>query len=114
VNKLRWYLFDFSGRASILQMWITFAAYFIVGIPLFVLLGAVVKPELAWVVPLIGLVPVAWLKIAVGIKRLHDLGYPGTYLLLGLIPLVNLFLLQLYLKPGVVEPNQWGAKAKGW
>lgn len=48
--------------------------------------------------------------IMLGIRRLHDLDKSGWFLLLGLVPLVNvIFMLYLWLAPGTVGANRYGA-----
>ena len=49
-------------------------------------------------------------SIMLGIRRLHDLNKNGWFMLLAFVPLVNLvFALYLYLAPGQVGENQYGA-----
>ena len=48
--------------------------------------------------------------IMLSIRRLHDLGKSGWFLLIALIPFVNLiFAFYLWLMPGTVGWNQYGA-----
>ena len=48
--------------------------------------------------------------IMLSIRRLHDLNKSGWFLLLGLVPLVNvIFILYMWLAPGTVGVNQYGA-----
>lgn len=47
--------------------------------------------------------------IAVGVRRLHDMGKAGTMLLLCLIPFVGLIVLYWMCQPSV-EDNQYGPK----
>ena len=49
-----------------------------------------------------------WLSIALGVRRLHDIGRKGTWLLLGLVPFGNLVLLYWLVQPSSVETNEWG------
>ena len=48
-----------------------------------------------------------WLSIALGVRRLHDIGRKGTWLLLGLVPFGNLVLLYWLVQPSSVETNEW-------
>ena len=53
-------------------------------------------------------------NLSVSVRRLHDVGKSGWLLLLWLIPLLGwLYLLYLYLQPGIVGPNAYGADPKG-
>lgn len=48
-------------------------------------------------------------SIMIAIRRLHDLNKSGWFLLIGLIPLVNMiFMLYILLIPGTVGDNQYG------
>lgn len=49
-------------------------------------------------------------SIMIAIRRLHDLNKSGWFLLIGLIPLINMiFMLYILLIPGTVGDNQYGA-----
>lgn len=50
--------------------------------------------------------------LAVGARRLHDIGKSGWFLLLGLIPLVNFYLIYLLAQDGVPGANEYGANPK--
>lgn len=53
-------------------------------------------------------------NLAVSVRRLHDLGKSGWMLLIGLIPFIGwLYLLFLYLQPGVSGSNAYGPDPKG-
>lgn len=54
-------------------------------------------------------IPLLWGSFVLGVRRLHDCGYSGWLLLLGLVPIIgSLFLLYAYLKPGTPEANRFG------
>jgi uncharacterized membrane protein YhaH (DUF805 family) len=91
---------DFSGRASRSEYWWFVLAYVIV---------AIVAGFIHQVV--YGLVILAFLLplLAAGARRLHDIGKSGWWLLLGLIPLVNLVLLYFSVQPSQPESNEYGA-----
>ena len=47
--------------------------------------------------------------LALSVRRLHDIGKEGTYIFMGLIPIVGIFILiAAYCKPSVGD-NKWGA-----
>lgn len=49
-------------------------------------------------------------SIMLGIRRLHDLNKSGWFMLLLLVPLINMvFALYMYLAPGQVGANKYGA-----
>jgi uncharacterized membrane protein YhaH (DUF805 family) len=52
-------------------------------------------------------------NLAVSVRRLHDTGKSGWFLLFGLIPLFGwAYLLYLYVQPGMTGPNEYGADPK--
>ena len=53
-------------------------------------------------------------NLAVSVRRLHDVGKSGWMLLVGLIPLFGwIYLLFLYVQPGMTGPNAYGPDPKG-
>jgi uncharacterized membrane protein YhaH (DUF805 family) len=53
-------------------------------------------------------------NIAVSVRRLHDTGKSGWMILVGLIPILGwIYLIYLYVQPGDVGPNRFGADPKG-
>jgi len=71
---------DFTGVANRPQFWWYVLAIFVVNILLDLISG---KLGLVWL--LITLVP----SIAIGIRRMHDIGKSGWWLLINLVPLVG-------------------------
>ncbi|UWZ83410.1 DUF805 domain-containing protein [Occallatibacter riparius] len=51
--------------------------------------------------------------IAVGVRRLHDIGMNGLWLLLAFVPLGNLVLLVFFCLDSTPGPNQYGPNPKG-
>ena len=101
----------FTGRAGRSEYWwyilavvvVSVAAGFIDGILGLAKLGF---SPLSTIVSLGLLVP----GIAVGIRRLHDLGKSGWFLLLGLIPIVGgLVLLYWFVGKGTAGSNEFGS-----
>ena len=51
--------------------------------------------------------------VAVSVRRLHDVGKSGWFLLLALVPIAGpIFLLILYCLDSQKEPNKWGPNPK--
>jgi uncharacterized membrane protein YhaH (DUF805 family) len=48
----------------------------------------------------------AWVLITLGVRRLHDMGRKGTWLLLGLVPFGNLVLLYWLAQPSTSETSE--------
>ena len=52
--------------------------------------------------------------LAVGVRRLHDTGRSGWWMLVGLVPLIGwIFVLIWYCRQGEAGPNRFGADPKG-
>ncbi|MBO6882133.1 MAG: DUF805 domain-containing protein [Marivita sp.] len=102
----------FTGRASRSEFWwwvlAVFVTMLIVGAIDAILFGT--GPEagspISFLVSLGLLVP----NIAVGARRMHDIGKSGWWLLIAFIPIVGFFvLLYFYVQPSEPEPNAYGA-----
>ena len=90
---------DFKGRARRSEYWwFTLFNIIVSGI-----IGAII-PELAGVWSLVVLVP----GLALCVRRLHDIGRSGWWLLIGLIPLAGGIILLVYACTPSKEDNQWG------
>ncbi|MFM7331223.1 MAG: DUF805 domain-containing protein [Brachymonas sp.] len=92
---------DFDGRASRSEFWWFFLFQFILVIVLSLvlsLLGTIAS--LALFLP----------GLAAGVRRLHDIGKSGWWLLIWLLPLIG-WLIAIYwaVQPSQTETNNWGA-----
>jgi len=47
-------------------------------------------------------------NLAVLVRRLHDAGHSGWWLLIGLLPLIRAIVLLVFTLQGSDQPNQWG------
>ena len=91
---------DFSGRAGRSEFWWFFLAQFLIML-VASLLGDIISAIAALALLLPG--------IAVGARRLHDIGKSGWFLLLGFIPFIGfLVLLYFFVQPSG-PANAWGA-----
>lgn len=101
---------NFSGRARRSEYWYFGLAYTIFAIVAGVL--SVKVPEVmypAWVVGVFLLVP----RLAVCVRRLHDIGKSGWWYLIELVPYIGAFvLLVFFLKDSQPGENKWGANPK--
>jgi uncharacterized membrane protein YhaH (DUF805 family) len=107
---------DFDGRSRRQEYWmftlfqclIVFAAY-IVGLVLTVIGIGVVLIGLCFIYSLISLIP----SLSVSVRRLHDTGKSGWFLLIGLIPfiggLILIIMMAIDSDPGV---NEFGPSPK--
>ncbi|ULT28415.1 DUF805 domain-containing protein [Sphingobacterium sp. E70] len=101
---------NFNGRARRKEYWMFFLANVIIGV-VFGILGQIASlfSYISYLVSLALLIPGI---AAVGVRRLHDTNKSGWFLLLGLIPLVNLYLIYLMVIEGDKGPNQYGPDPK--
>jgi uncharacterized membrane protein YhaH (DUF805 family) len=91
---------DFSGRADLSEFWWFAMAQFAVGFTL-----TAVAPLIGTILSLVLVVP----TLAVGARRLHDIGKSGWLQLLVLIPLVGWLILVFFLvRAGDAIPNSYG------
>lgn len=119
---MNWYLkvlkqyADFSGRARRKEYWmfVLFNMIFaMVAIVLDNLLG--VAMEGIGYGPLYGLYLLAIIipSIAVGVRRLHDIGKSGWMILISFIPLIGgIWLFVLFVTDGTPGENEYGANPK--
>ena len=94
----------FDGRARRAEYWFFCLFNFLAG-----MIFSLISDPLNWIYSLVVLVP----GIAVGVRRLHEIGKSGWCLLLFLIPIVNIVLVFLWLcKAGDTGANQYGEDPK--
>ena len=116
---MQWYLAvlknyaGFSGRARRTEYWMYGLVNFVIALVLFVLTFAthstffvllIVLYELAVLVP----------SLAVLVRRLHDIGMSGWWILISLVPFVGSIVLFVFtVLPGNQGPNRYGDDPKG-
>lgn len=90
---------DFSGRSTRAEFW-WIALYCFVG-------GAIcsaISEYIGYVFGIVNIVP----NIAIAIRRMHDIGKSGWWILINFIPLIGwIWYIVLCVKPSD-GPNQWG------
>ena len=91
--------FDFNGRATKSEFW-----YFVLFEILTLLVIGIFSSTLYALVGLIMLIP----AIAVMVRRIHDIGRSWKWLLLILIPVVDLVVLYWLIQPSEPQENAWG------
>jgi len=102
-------LFSFQGRISRAPWWGWKVVFTILNIALWALAGATHSYfALAFVIPLIGLV--IWACTALDVKRFHDRGKSGWWMLVGGIPILGSLwlLIDLGFCPGTDGENRYG------
>jgi len=96
---------NFQGRARRSEYWWFYLFSVIVYVVASIIDGIIGLP-IFYVVSLLGLfIP----SLAVAIRRMHDTGRSGWWVLIFLIPLVGLILfIYWFVQRGTVGPNDWG------
>ncbi len=118
VNEIKeWYLkslekyVEFSGRARRKEYW----TFVLVNLVISVLLSALegIFGLFGFLGTLFGLF-VFLPSLAVGVRRLHDIGKTGWWLLISFIPLIGLIvLIYFFVQDSEPGSNQYGANPKG-
>lgn len=111
INGFRNYA-DFNGRAARPEYWWFFLFILVSSIVLTSLDGLLGTRGLLWG---LGLLQIAFNlailvpALAVGARRLHDIGKPGWWLLVGIIPIIGgLVLVYFFVQRGAPGPNEYG------
>ncbi len=104
----------FSGRARRKEYWFFVLFYLIIYIVLLLIDSAVLGSEgiglLATLFSLAMLLP----ALGVAVRRLHDTGRSGWWILIGFIPLIGVIvLLVFYLQDSQPGDNEYGPNPKG-
>lgn len=100
---------DFKGRARRKEYWMYILFYAIGAVIVTLVAGLIRFPLLASLYSLALLVP----TLAVAVRRLHDIGKSGWWLLIGLVPVVGgIWLLVLLCLDSQPDNNAWGANPK--
>jgi len=113
---MEWYLkvmrdnyANFSGRARRSEYWY-FTLFNVLAIILLALLGLVTG--IFFIFYLVYIIAMIIPSLAVSVRRLHDTGKSGWFILLGLVPLGGLVLLVFYCIEGDRGPNEYGPDPK--
>ena len=90
---------DFNGRASRSEYW-----WFVLAEVIVLIVASLIHQYVYFIAALGFLLP----ALAVGARRLHDIGKSGWLQLLMIIPIVNLVLIYFYVQPTQPESNSYG------
>lgn len=96
---------DFSGRTSVGGFWRFVALNFLVALGL-ALLGWV--SSIFFVLYTVYVLAMLLPSLAIAVRRLHDIGKSGWFILMGLIPLVGFIILIVFYVQPSEGPNQFG------
>jgi len=113
-SQLFWLFFLFKGRVSRAAFFL--AGLLLVVIQLFVVYRFTLVPQetaesqlWASLFSVTFLVSI-WANVALGVKRLHDLGRPGIFAVVLFIPVISIVaFIALCLMPGEPGPNRYGS-----
>lgn len=94
---------DFNTRSRRSEYWWSVLFCAVVGS-----LATGILKDYAWIWSLVVLIP----TIAISVRRLHDIGRPGTWYLLNLIPVVGSIILLVWYCQDSTGDNQWGSNPK--
>jgi len=97
---------NFNGRATRPEYWYFFLANFLVGF-IIGIIAAVIPAAMyvSYLYSLVVLVP----SIAVAVRRLHDIGKSGWFILVALIPIAGaIWLIVMLATEGQNGPNEYG------
>ena len=105
---------NLNGRASRSEYWWFVLFNFIVNIVTFVIdltLGSMITYDMGYV-GLIAFLALLLPAVSVSVRRLHDIGKSGWWILLAIIPIVNfigIFVIIVFtIMEGEEQPNQYG------
>jgi|SRR3954449_4327193 len=102
--------FDFKTRASRSEYWY-FALFMVIAGVASAIIDLIVFGAKENIGPINGVFSLATIipSISVSVRRLHDIGRTGWFLLLGLIPIVGwIVLIYWACQPSTPAPNQYG------
>jgi uncharacterized membrane protein YhaH (DUF805 family) len=103
-------LFSFEGRIGRATWWGYFVPYFLVYVCLLVV-GA--RSE-SFFLPVVYALLMLYPTLAVNVKRCHDRGRSGWFILVGLVPILGLwYLVEICFLPGTRGANAFGADPAG-
>lgn len=94
---------DFNTRSRRSEYWWAFLFCVLAN-----LAASIISKNFAGLWSLAVLIP----TIAIGVRRLHDIGRPGTWYLLNLIPIVGSIILIVWYCQDSTGDNQWGPNPK--
>ncbi len=120
-------LFSFNGRIRRSQYWLT---AIVVSLAFSVIFGTIIGivaaanmrafeqgtvPAIFWIVYFLSFIPIAWVSLALLVKRWHDRDKSGWWALIVLIPLVGPIwqLIECGFLDGTQGPNKFGPSPKG-
>lgn len=101
---------DFAGRARRTEYWMFALVNLLITIAVIIIFRLIHLPVVSTLYSLALVIP----GLAVGVRRLHDTGKSGWWLLIGLVPLIGaIVLLIFFATEGTRGANEYGVDPKG-
>jgi len=90
VENIDWQdlLFQFSGRINRAKFWIGVGISWAISV-VAVLIATAMGNSIGWILAIVVYIAVVWIGLAVSIKRWHDRGKSGWWILISFIPIVG-------------------------
>lgn len=109
VDYVKTQYINFNGRVSRSQYWYFVLFYVLICLPFGIIDSILFQGQvLTLILSLALIIP----TIGIGVRRLHDLGKPGWWYFMALIPLIGaVALLVLFCMPGENKRNTYGEPA---
>ncbi|MEU6240850.1 MULTISPECIES: DUF805 domain-containing protein [unclassified Streptomyces] len=99
----------FTGRARRQEYWMFFLVNLVIAIVLSIVSRIIGTMALSWIYSLALFLP----GLGVAVRRLHDTGRSGWFVLIGLIPFIGWIILIVFLaQEGRPDPNEYGPNPK--
>ncbi len=114
---MKWYIkvlknyIIFKGRARRKEYWffILFNIIFMfLALIIDIMFGTIKDPENPGIIFSIYSIAVILPSISVSVRRLHDIGKNGWYLLISLLPFGSIILIGEFIKKGISKENKYG------
>ena len=108
----KWLFLALEGRVNRKVLWLNFVVpYFVIAIVVGIIDG--IAGTLGVLTTIFSIIMI-WPSIAVQVKRCHDRGRTGWFILIGLVPLLNIWLLvELGFLKGTTGSNKYGGDPLG-
>ena len=102
-------LLSFDGRINRAKFWIGIAAMWVV-LTFIVIVAAAADSSILWTIFFLLSLLVIWPSLAISIKRWHDRGKSGWWILIGLVPFIGGLwaLIETGFLPGTPGTNEYG------
>lgn len=111
MNDIDWahLLFNFEGRINRAKFWLGAVVLYVVP-SLLAIIAWLAHSAFTWTLFALVMLLLIWPGLAVSIKRWHDRGKSGWWVLIGLVPLIGQLwaLIEMGFLPGTPGPNEYG------